>query len=172
MKNILALLLFILPFTCFAQDPDTYGATNGKIYHVGDTLKLALGSMPDGHFKYVQVSSPIFLPPRRNTNDLNATKDMANVNVVIRKIRSVKQRTGAAKTIFVTRAGGGPNYDIWIEEAIAACEVTPCTNEKNNVATTAQSSVADELLKLKKLLDAGAITQNEFNAQKKKLLAQ
>ncbi len=31
-------------------------------------------------------------------------------------------------------------------------------------------SVADELLKFKSLLDAGAITEDEYNAQKAKLL--
>lgn len=36
--------------------------------------------------------------------------------------------------------------------------------------TTAEFSVADELLKFKQLLDMGAITQEEFDAQKKKLL--
>ena len=32
------------------------------------------------------------------------------------------------------------------------------------------ASVADELLKFKRLLDMGAITQEEFDAQKKQLL--
>ena len=32
------------------------------------------------------------------------------------------------------------------------------------------ASVADELLKFKQLLDMGAITQEEFDAQKKQLL--
>ena len=36
--------------------------------------------------------------------------------------------------------------------------------------TVPATSVADELLKLKSLLDAGAITQAEFDAQKAKLL--
>lgn len=38
------------------------------------------------------------------------------------------------------------------------------------LATTAPASVADELLKLKKLLDAGVITQAAFDSQKSKLL--
>ena len=41
-------------------------------------------------------------------------------------------------------------------DAIAACEVKPCAVADDKPASV--SSVADELLKLKKLLDAGAIT--------------
>lgn len=43
------------------------------------------------------------------------------------------------------------------------------SKEINNSATTTISA-ADELLKFKQLLDAGAITQEEFDAQKQKLL--
>jgi hypothetical protein len=36
----------------------------------------------------------------------------------------------------------------------------------------AESSIADEIKKLKEILDEGAITQEEYDAQKKKLLNQ
>lgn len=39
-----------------------------------------------------------------------------------------------------------------------------------NVKTTGQISIADELKKLKELLDLGVLTQTEFNEQKHKLL--
>ncbi|MCI8692610.1 MAG: SHOCT domain-containing protein [Lachnospiraceae bacterium] len=48
--------------------------------------------------------------------------------------------------------------------------------EQGGVENVAQSvpvqSVADELLKFKSLLDAGAITEDEYNAQKARLLNQ
>jgi len=40
------------------------------------------------------------------------------------------------------------------------------------VQTVPGVSVADELLKFKKLLDAGAITEQEYEEQKAKLLSQ
>jgi hypothetical protein len=168
MKNIIGAILCLMPFIGFAQSE--YKASNGKTYHVGDTIKVALGSMPDGSFKYVLASQPAFFPPRRNGNDLNARKDFANTNTIIKKIKTGSRLTdNGNKTILVVKGNGLVNFDVWIEEAIAACEVTPCASP-TSTATASGGSVADELLKLKKLLDVGALTQDEFNAQKKKLL--
>lgn len=168
MKNIIIVIFCLIPFIGFAQNE--YKASNGKTYHVGDTIKVALGSMPDGSFKYVLASQPAFFPPRRNGNDLNARKDFANTNTIIKKIKTGSRLTdNGNKIILVVKGNGLINFDVWIEEAIAACEVTPCATPAN-VATVPAASVADELLKLKKLLDAGALTQDEFNVQKKKLL--
>ena len=169
MKKILFIIFCLTPFFGFSQDIETYTASNGKTYKIGDTVRVALGSMPDGNFKYVQVSPPLFAPPTRNSSSLSARRDFANTNVIIRKIKKSAQLSGSEKIVLNVKVRGLVTYDIWIEEAIAACEVTPCAAKSTTIAT---GSVADELLKLKKLLDAGAITTDEFNAQKKKLLAQ
>lgn len=42
--------------------------------------------------------------------------------------------------------------------------------ESQAAALAAPSSVADELMKFKSLLDSGAITESEYNSQKEKLL--
>jgi len=170
MKKLLFIALSVLPFSAICQTLTEFKAANGKTYHVGDTVKVGMGSMPDGDFKYIQVSTPSFLPPRRNENDLKARRDFSLTNVVIKKIKKTMQLSGTEKVVFTTKTRGINNYDIWIEEAIASCEVTPCTG--TNSTATNHGSVADELLKLKKLLDAGAITKAEYDAQKKKLLAE
>ncbi|HEY9003723.1 MAG TPA: SHOCT domain-containing protein [Mucilaginibacter sp.] len=168
-KNILIAFLLLAPFIASAQKLKEYKASNGIIYHPGDTIKVGLGSMPDGNFKYIQINQLLPGPPDpRRSNSMTARKDMSGSGYVIKKIQNVKQMAGGEKTVITIRTGGLPTCDIWIEEAIAACEVTPCNNQKSAPA----SSVADEILKLKKLLDAGAITQAEYDAQKKKLLAQ
>lgn len=41
-------------------------------------------------------------------------------------------------------------------------------NENSNVDSLPSSTVADELLKYKQLLDSGAITEEEYNALKNK----
>ena len=171
MKKLLFIIVSLLPFSVLSQNLKEYKAPNGKTYHVGDTVKVGMGSMPDGGFKYIQMTPPPFMPPRRNGNDLNARRDFSLTNAIIKKIKTVSQMSGGEKIVFTTKTGGLNNYDIWIVEAIAACEVTPCTNNQGS-NTSSHVGVADELLKLKKLLDSGAITQDEYNAQKKKLLAE
>jgi hypothetical protein len=170
MKKILFVIIFFAPLAVIAQKLKEYHASNGQTYHPGDTIRVGLGSMPDGNFKYIQINQLLPGPPDpRRGNAMNARKDMSGTGYVIKKIRNVRQMGGGDKTVITIKTGGLPTCDIWIEEAIAACEVTPCNDQKG---TTSHYSVADELLKLKKLLDAGAITQAEYDAQKKKLLGQ
>ena len=171
MKKIVLILMLIVPFSGFAQNLKEYHASNGKTYHTGDTIRVGLGSMPNGDFKYIQINTLLPMPPRRSGNsELNAHKDISGSNFVIKKIRNAKQMTGTEKVVITIRTGGPTTSDIWIEEAIASCEVTPCQDSKTG--TSPQFSVADELTKLKKLLDNGAITKEEYEAQKKKLLSQ
>jgi hypothetical protein len=169
MKNILIAFLLLAPFVGSAQKLKEYHASNGITYHPGDTIKVGLGTMPDGNFKYIQINQLLPGPPDpRRSNSMNAHKDMSGGGYVIKKIQNVRQM-GGDKTVITIRTGGLPTCDIWIDEAIKTCEVTPCADQKTAAPV---NSVADELLKLKKLLDAGAITRDEYDAQKKKLLSQ
>ena len=170
MKKLIFTFLLLAPVAAFSQKLKEYHASNGITYHPGDTIKVGLGSMPDGNFKYIQINQLLPGPPDpRRSNSMTARKDMSGSGYVIKKIQNVKQMGGGEKTVITIRTGGLPTCDIWIEEAIAVCEVTPCNNQKSSAPV---ASVADELLKLKKLLDAGGITQAEYDTQKKKLLAQ
>ena len=165
------MLLFLAPVIGFAQKIKEYHASNGITYHPGDTIRVGLGSMPDGNFKYIQINQLLPGPPDpRRSNSMNARKDMSGSGYVIKKIQNVRQMAGGDKTVITIRTGGLPTCDIWIDEAILSCEVTPCADQKGN--SSGRFSVADELTKLKKLLDNGAITQAEYDAQKKKLLSQ
>ncbi|MGZ3820985.1 MAG: SHOCT domain-containing protein, partial [Mucilaginibacter sp.] len=71
--------------------------------------------------------------------------------------------------------GGGniTNYTLTIDDAIQACEVVPCANNTPTTTVIQQSDDKfDKLKKLKALLDSGAISQSEYNEQKKKLLSE
>lgn len=170
MKKLCFVLTLLLPLAVSAQKLKEYKAPNGKLYHPGDTVRLGLGSMPDGSFKYVQINQLLPGPPDpRRGNSFAARKDMSGSGYVIKKIQKASQPGGSDKIVFTIRTGGLPTCDVWIDEAIATCEVTPCNDSKSAAPTI---SVADELTKLKKLLDQGAITKQEYDAQKKKLLGE
>ncbi len=66
--------------------------------------------------------------------------------------------------IIIAVSKGNKKKDLEIEKLKKEVEVTP--EKKDEI----KGSTADELIKLKKLLDDGIINQEEFNKQKTKLL--
>ncbi len=56
------------------------------------------------------------------------------------------------------------------QEALSVLSIITKSQEQGNTANTEGVSEADEILKFKKLLDAGIITQEEFDLKKKQLL--
>jgi hypothetical protein len=162
MKNMLLLFCLILPFVGTAQTQ--YKASNGVTYHVGDTVKLGRGSKSDGSFLYFEDHG--LIPNPRSVRNL--PKEFANVGAVIKNIRTMRIN-GVDKYMFSVNPGGPMRYTVFIDDAIAACEVKPCAEAGGATPVT---SVADEIKKLKALLDSKAITQAEYDAQKKKLLGQ
>jgi len=168
MRKLLFLSLLLIPLLGKTQDITSYKATNGITYHLNDTVKLGKGSASDGSFLYIQERGiPTPLPGPSHTHNL--PRDFTNGGVIIKNIKK-SNRNGIDKYVLVVDAGGVFRFSLYIDDAILACEVLPC----QTTATKAPSPtyVADEIKKLKDLLDAGTITQAEFNAQKKKLLGE
>lgn len=162
MKKLLFLILFI-PAALKGQSLTEYKAANNKIYHVGDTVKLGKGSSPSGDFLYLEMNPGLSSPFLTHGHNMNIDKTYANSSIIIKKIKQGSIR-GVQKSWFVIAMPLG-SLSLYIDDAISACEVVPCqTKSLENI------TVADEILKLKKLLDAGAITQAEYDMQKKKLL--
>ena len=75
------------------------------------------------------------------------------------------KQKGAQRYVFIVGGGNITNYELYIEEAIQVCEIKDCGKKEAPVV-----GAADELKKWKALLDSGAITKEEYDAQKKKLL--
>lgn len=168
-------MLLLTPL--FSKAQKEYKASNGVTYHVGDTLRLGLGSKADGSFLYIEDKGPLGglgafgnLGPGRNQPARSLPKDYANVGAVIKSITK-SSANGVQKYIFSVNPGGPMRYTVYIDDAIAACEVKPCKSDASASAATT-GSVADEIKKLKALLDSGAITKSEYDAQKKKLLGE
>ncbi|MDB4999182.1 MAG: hypothetical protein JWR76_259 [Mucilaginibacter sp.] len=171
MKNVFLLLFVIVSIQCYAQKITSYKAVNGLTYNIGDTVKLGRGSALNGSFNYLQMSGfgALLAHKQQRSDQLNIDKTFANTATVIRKMRSL-QINGIQKVTFVVDGNGPVNFNLAIDDAIQACEVIPCKDQATPPAANTVTGVADEIAKLKKLLDSGALTQAEYDAQKKKLL--
>ena len=65
-----------------------------------------------------------------------------------------------------------PNVPVMPQAPVQEMQQTPIQENNPSIQAATPNLVADELAKLKKLLDDGVITQEEFDAQKTKLLNQ
>lgn len=87
--------------------------------------------------------------------------------VTLKKIKKYDSKRYKA-VLFIVGGGNITNYNLDIESAIAECEIEKC----KTVSESAKSAddKFDKLTKQKELYDSGAITEQEYNEQKKKLL--
>ena len=176
MKKATTLTIALCIFLCgFSQtdlpklEKDTIFTTPGYKIIVGEQIKLGTGTMPDGSFKYIRVSRK---SPFNNGHTFDASLERSNSGHSF-KIAKVTDH-GSKKTGYTYYALislGLMRYEIDVENAIAAGEIV-LPNEFRKATSTATGSTADELIKLKKLLDDGVITKEEFEKQKNKLLNQ
>jgi hypothetical protein len=172
---IIIILLFFSALKVNAQKLTEYRAINGINYHIGDTVRLGRGSSPNGTFLYLQIGgwgAALVYDPDAGPNQMNIGRAYANTAVIIKKIKTGTIK-GIVKYYFTVGGGNITNYTLTIDDAIQACEVVPCTNQSAGATVIQQSDDnLDKLKKLKSLLDNGAITQGEYDAQKKKLLGE
>lgn len=172
MKPLITIFLFtILAFNVTAQKLTAYQASNGIVYHIKDPVHLGRGSAPDGTFLYLQIGgwAVAFNDSSADPNVNNVGRSYANTAVIVKKIAQVMIK-GVVKTYFTVGGGNITNYLLSIEDAIQVCEVVPCTANNSNQPVVADKF--DQLKKLKALFDSGALTQAEYDDQKKKLLNQ
>ncbi|HLI93629.1 MAG TPA: SHOCT domain-containing protein, partial [Puia sp.] len=101
-------------------------------------------------------------------------KAYGGLNLQVKAIKKLGNKKRGFR--YYIKVGGGNivNYQVELEDAIAVGEIVG-TNVSVPIQMAAipnnASSPADELKKLKQLLDAGAITQQEYDSTKKKILA-
>jgi hypothetical protein len=178
MKKLSSLaLLLLLSAALWAQKKGkeeilSWKTEDGTNFTVGDTLHFGMGSNTNGDFRYVYT-----LPTFFNSNYLYYNSSLNGKFATIDKM----QKSGNAKmgyTMYFTFRYGMGSSAVNVESAITSGEmITPASKRKMDekekpviIQQGGASSVADELKKLKELLDSGVLTQEEYGAQKQKLL--
>lgn len=173
MKKILITAALLAPLCVFAQDIKQYKASNGVTYRINDTVHLGKGSNSNGSFMFVQDRGLGFTlpgPQGRSAGGRGLPKDMSNGGVIIKSIKKTTENN-LEKYVFMVNGGGPLRFSLFIDDAISVCEVTPC-KQSSSGSPVPVASVADEIKKLKQLMDSGAITKDEYESRKKKLLDQ
>lgn len=133
----------------------------------GDTLHIGTGSNPNGNFKFIVIPINVLA----GVPETPLHKQFANTHIVVKFLKKYESKRVGEKYFAVINPGGF-NHMVDLQPAIEAGELLG-VNQHRFMKETAQNkpvSTADELLKYKQLLDAGAITQEEYDKQKKKLL--
>lgn len=175
MKTIILLIILIIPLTSIAQFKklkEPYAASNGVTYSYGDTIKIGRGSAPNGNFMHFQMTG---LMAQMGSTSAGTEANMLNrsyagtnakiINLYTHNLNGVKKIVAKVNVGGVTMGG----YLLYLEDAIASCEVLPCANEQEGT-TVKKEDKYDKLKKLKGLLDESVLTQEEYDTEKKKLL--
>ena len=175
-KNFLLTALIFFQQYCFGQpalpniENDTLYTTYGYKITVGQEIKLGRGTRDNGDFKFISVSRNSWMAPGPKQAPLRK-KSNHHVAVVKKIVQHGNSKNGYT---FYAIIGVDDivNYESEVEDAIAAGEIVVPDKFKHSTdnGSAQPVSVADEIAKLKKLYDDGAITKEEYDAQKKKLL--
>lgn len=180
MKCLFVLSLLLLTSASYAQivgkkSKDAIIIFDSIVVNPGDTLHFGNGTDPKGDFVYV------YTPPNYwvGTKEEGMQRRFAHKFAVIKHFKKHKDKRTGEKTVAVINPFGGLNFVADVESAIESKEIVAINRRSfdkkeapivANVVVKQETSLADELGKLKKLHDEGVLTKEEFEAQKKKLL--
>jgi hypothetical protein len=169
-KNLILLTLLFAYFSSYSQHGRKFVKGPITIFDTlkvdkGDIIQLGQGSNADKNFIYVH-----------DFEMTTAPNSYANKKFEILQLKETEDKLNG-KEYYAIFIGELFRYKVDLANAIKYGEVIGINNIKFNQPNTPgvkviqpKQSVADELLKLKKLYDAGVLTKEEYEAQKKKLL--
>lgn len=173
MKKVLAIILFS-PLLCLGQENekgklsgDTLSLKNGAKFYVGQKMKIGFGAGANKNFEFIYLSPWSIAGPQK------LGSAWANHEMLIKSFKfEGTKKTG--KSFYIV-LGGGNLSPYWCEiaSAMETGEVVVAgVNDRQTLAgPAATTSPADELKKLKDLYDSGALTKDEYDSAKKKVIA-
>ena len=164
----LVILICLISFSLNAQKKDkltSYTASNGINYKVGDILWLGKGSGVNGQFEYVKIGG---WAKKLSSTPMKLSYKNENRPFTIKKI--FKYRSEKWKSVHLTLGSdSSTNYTMDLDNAISNGEVRQSI-EKRDTDQLKNYDKYDRIAKLKKLLDDGALTKDEYESEKGKLL--
>ncbi len=170
-RLFIAVLFCILYTVVRAQEE--YKASNGIIYHIGDSIVLGEGTGPDGCYTCVgfrqNILNASFDPKNPYLNNLN--KGFKGHPVYIQKIKRVD--TKYTKRVYFEvelHFGNGLKLNLMIDDAITRCEIADCNKKQDNTQDNSKPDKYDRLAKAKDLFDKGILTKEEYEKEKAKIL--
>ena len=179
MKKYILTALVLSVYMLHAQDSiylrnDTLHTTSGFVVYPGQAIKLGVGNLPNGDFRYINVNtSSFYYIAHKGHSGIESSLSKRNINhpVTIIKI-DTRGNDKKGYLYYPIISVGSISYQVDIDGAIVTGEIVVPDKfkPKSTSAQQTQEDVYDKLKKLKELLDSGAITQEEYDAQKKKLL--
>lgn len=147
------------------KNGDSYTASDGHTYYIGDTITMNVGSKDNGDFNYLQMgglsNTVSILNGDYNNIGSSLGRNFSGLNVIIKKIKTSKLK-GGVSTYFVVGGGNITNYNLFIEQAIQ-------TGEIKIKGFTSDGALA-ELKKFKDKLDLELITRSEYDIKKAELI--
>ncbi len=176
MRKCIFLILLFHASVLTAQDSDyvrsdTMRTSSGFIVYAGQELKLGIGNLPNGDFRYINVSTSSFYYISHKGHHIESSLSKININHNVKVIKIITHGSSKKGYLYypVINVASVP-YQIDIDGAIATGEIVVPDEFKPNTTTIQQSQedVYDKIKKLKELLDSGAITQEEYDTQKKR----
>lgn len=161
--------------------PDSIVHKSGFVFRKGEYLKLGIGTMPDGSFKYIRISSSSLMGYSGNNPNAAISANalppsFSGRTSEILRLQKMGNKKFGYQDYAIVKLGAMARYEIDIDNAILSGELDlPAEFKPKDKVLQVEikgsaTSLADELIKLKKLLDDGILTKEEFEAEKKKLL--
>ncbi len=148
----------------------------GWVVKNGDTLNLGKGSLPNKDFAFLYENPASFGATTRVNGRVVRNymiNNYAGSKVVLKDLNIFGSKRMGFSVYAIAGVGTFTRYYVELDNAIEAGEILPPAEFRQfTTSSKPATSVADEIFKLKQLLDAGALTQAEYDAQKKKLLNQ
>ena len=157
------ILCLSLTYTTYSQKAESYTASNGMVYTVGDTVTLGVGSEPDGKFRHIYsgMARTIFATLAEEADyDVRLPEFFQGAPIVIKKIKANEK-----ETLFVFDTDGWGGFVIDIEKATSVCEVAYCRPEG---FLTQQEF--EKLVRMYQAVLNGDITTEKFEALRMELV--